>query len=410
MADGARSRFLLLGGLYFAQGVPWGFVTVALALRFAGLGMGPVAMGEILAVAQIPWTAKPLLAPLVDRAVAWGVGRRPLLLATEAAMALTLLALASVDPRAAMPRFLVLVFAHNACAAGQDVVSDALALALLPADERGRASGVMSAGKYAGVLAGGPGLAWVASQAGWGVATTCAAVLLLLPAALVLFAREPPTAATAATAPGVLGEALRSFAARAAVLGALFALVCGASNHFLYPLVFPLVRQKLGLSTGQVSLLVSLASATTAAGALVGGVLADRLGRRGAIAGAAIALALAHAGFALAFAAGLVQPRPFEALLGYQIASALAGGALYSSTLALFMDLTNPRVAATQFQVYMALLNLRGVWAPLVGGRLAAIAPAPAVFGAGAAIEILALALLPLLSPRAAVRSRTLTR
>ena len=47
-----RSRLLLLGALYFAQGVPWGFVTVALVVRLTGAGIGAAAIGGLLAVAQ----------------------------------------------------------------------------------------------------------------------------------------------------------------------------------------------------------------------------------------------------------------------------------------------------------------------------------------------------------------------
>src|SRR5205814_2021466 len=83
---------------------------------------------------------------------------------------------------------------------------------LLPPTERGRANGVMSAAKYTGVLVGGPGLALVATAAGWRAACLCAVVLLLLPALLVLFAVEgerPPAR------PALLRETMRAFASRA---------------------------------------------------------------------------------------------------------------------------------------------------------------------------------------------------
>lgn len=77
-------------------------------------------------------------------------------------------------------------------------------------------------------------------------------------------------------------------------------------------------------------------------------------------------------------------------------------GVVYATTLALFMDLTNPRVAATQFQVYMALLNIKDAWAQKLGGRLAERMPAPAMFGLSAIIEVVPLLLLPWLDARRA--------
>jgi PAT family beta-lactamase induction signal transducer AmpG len=80
----------------------------------------------------------------------------------------------------------------------------------------------------------------------------------------------------------------------------------------------------------------------------------------------------------------------------------IAAGVVYTATLALFMDLTNPRLAATQFQIYMALLNAKDAWALKVGGRLAERIPAPAMFGLSAIIEVLPLVLLPWLDARRA--------
>ena len=148
-----RSRLALFAGLYFAQGVPWGFFTVAIMLRLATLGLGPATLGEIASIAWLPWVGKPLLGPLVDRVSLGRLGRRrPYILIAELGMALTLLAMAFVDPVAELGRFGALLCTHNLCAAAQDVGTDALAIDILPEDERGRANGFMSAGKFIGVL------------------------------------------------------------------------------------------------------------------------------------------------------------------------------------------------------------------------------------------------------------------
>jgi MFS transporter, PAT family, beta-lactamase induction signal transducer AmpG len=345
-----RARFFLLGALYFAQGVPWGFVTVALVVRLTSAGIGAAAIGGLVAMAQLPWTFKPALAPFIDR-----LGeRRRTILAAEALMALSLLGLLLIAPAPTSAAFLALVLIHNLFAATQDVATDALALDLLSAEERGRANGVMSAGKWGGVVVGGPGLAWLGSTAGWTTALLAAVVLLLLPAALVRTLREPERAPL--TAARLLPEALRSFALPVTALAAVFALVIGSSQNFVYPVVMPLLTTRFALSAGQISALVFLGGALNVAGCLVGGALADRLGRRRAVAGAAIALGLAHAGFA---ASAPLWPS-LPVYVAYQVLAGVSAGALFAATLAFFMDITNPRVAATHFQVYMALLVARG--------------------------------------------------
>jgi predicted MFS family arabinose efflux permease len=66
------------------------------------------------------------------------------------------------------------------------------------------------------------------------------------------------------------------------------------------------------------------------------------------------------------------------------------------------MDLTHPNLAATHFQIYMALQNARGAWGSGLGGRIAERLQPRTMFGLGAVIEILPLVLLPFLDPRKA--------
>jgi len=395
-----RSRLVLFGGLYFAQGVPWGFVTVALVLRFSGLGLGPGEIGAIGATAAAPWALKFLLGPVVD-ALSTMLGRRRLpllLLAIEGTMAATVLSLAVADPRRQWEVFLALVFTGSLWAAVQDVITDALAIALLPQAERARTNGVMTAAKYLGTMAGGYGLTWLAGALDWPATHAVAAGLLLLPApAMLLLDQALATAPAGPTLRALPGELVRSFLSRSTLLAVPFLLVAGASDSFLYPLVMTRLRQGLALSNDTMAWLGFLAGTITAAGALLGGFLADRLGRRQTIVAGAMGLALSHLAF------GLATPSP-ATLIIYQIGGGLSAGVLYAATLALCMDLTNPALPATHFQVFMALLNLRSTWASALGGRLAESVHPLTMFALAAAIELLPLGLLLALDARRAPR------
>ena len=400
VAATTRSRLLLFAGLYFAQGVPWGFFTVAIMLRLASLGLGPAALGELGSIAWLPWVGKPLLGLLVDRVPFGRFGRRrPYILISEAGMAVSLLALAFADPVANLARFGALLFVHNLFAAAQDVGTDALAIDILPADERGRANGFMSAGKFAGVLVGGQGLLFVAHLLGWRAAFLAAIVLLLVPALLVLGVREIPARPET---PRLVRDVLHLFSHRLVLIAALFAIVVDASDSLIFPLVYPLFTRTLRFSEQQVATLSTVGSAVTALAAIAGGALSDRLGRRRAI----VIGCLGVAGFDLAFmlCRGLWGSYAFQ--LGFTATSAIASGVVYASLLALFMDLTHPRLAATHFQVSMALLGARAVWGGRLGGRLAERVAPTTMFGIGAIVEVVPLVLLLWLDPRRARANR----
>jgi PAT family beta-lactamase induction signal transducer AmpG len=387
---------LIFGGLYFAQGVPWGFCTVAMVLRLTSLGLSSAGIGELMFVCWLPWVGKPLLGALVDRLSFGRLGRRrPCILFAEAGMAASLFAMALAHPTRDPLVFAVLLFVHNLLAATQDVGTDALAIDLLPENERGRANGLMSAGKFVGMVVGGQGLLWIASVAGWPAAFGLAIALLLVPATLVLNVRELPVFARR---PRLLGLALRTFSSRVVLLAVGFALVVNLADSLTFPLTYPLFRNQLGFSEQQVATLASLGGIVGALGGLVGGVLGDRLGCRRTI----LFACLGVAGINLGFAACSGLWGHFAVLIVYTVVGGILAGVVYASTLALFMDLTDPRMGATQFQIYMSLLNLKDAGAMKLGGGLSERMSAPAMFGLSALVEVLPLMLLPWLDARRA--------
>ncbi len=395
------TRMLLLGALYFAQGVPWGFVTVTVVLSLTNLGFDAAALGGMLSTAYLPWIGKPLLGPLIDAANfgRWG-RRRPIIVAAQVGMAASVLALATVDPRGSWSLFLALIFLHNAMGAFQDVATDALALVILPERERGTGNGVMSAAKFVGVWAGGPALSGLAAHGGgWTTLAPLVAAMLLFPTVLLLFVDEahpPPDGRVARGLRPLLGSLRLVLATRATWFAVGLALTITASEGLLQPMFIPLLRRTLAFSETDVSLLLSIATAVSAAASLLGGVLSDSLGRTRTLILGVVGLAACNGLFAL------LRPLwpSFPFVLGFTAVSAAFSGVVYSAVLALFMDLCRPETGATQFQLYMALLNLRNAWSSFAGGRLAVrLDPAP-LFGLAVLVDLIAVVFIALLARR----------
>jgi PAT family beta-lactamase induction signal transducer AmpG len=70
-------------------------------------------------------------------------------------------------------------------------------------------------------------------------------------------------------------------------------------------------------------------------------------------------------------------------------------GVFTAASYALFMDLTDPRLGATQFSAYMAATNACESWSAWGGGRLTAAYGYPAAF---VVMSLVSLASLPLLA------------
>jgi PAT family beta-lactamase induction signal transducer AmpG len=80
-------------------------------------------------------------------------------------------------------------------------------------------------------------------------------------------------------------------------------------------------------------------------------------------------------------------------------------GMMFGTRTAFFMDVTTPRVAATQFTAYMGLLNLVTTYTASWQGIAIARWGYPATLVADALFGLLGLALLPLTVPRRATRA-----
>src|SRR6476619_2165950 len=130
-------RLALLGTLYFSQGLPFGFFTLALpiVLRQRGTDLATIGASTVL---LLPWALKFVWGPLVDR---YG-SRRAWILPLQLGTVVTLAALALVDPSADIGALVIGMAVVTLLASTQDVATDALAVALLPDEDRGIGNGL----------------------------------------------------------------------------------------------------------------------------------------------------------------------------------------------------------------------------------------------------------------------------
>ena len=369
LADRRELRLATLAALYVAQGLPWGFVTATLVAYLNAGGLELRSIGDLSVAVMLPWTLKFLWGPVIDRFDGGAMGRRrPWILGAQAAMIITLLSLALVDDAAAsLPALAAILCIHNAFVALQDVATDSLAIEVLPPHERGLANGLMSAGHYVGVLAGGAGMTWLLAKSDLTTTLVVQALALtgvMLFPALVrersgdrLFGLGPRSAAGSRTSPrswAQLGRAIaQGFATRRTATGAAFALAIFFGQGVLIVGAPGLLFQELGwIMTSYAELATALVFGAIA-GALAGGALATAIGRKPVVAGGTVLLGAAW----LAFAAVESAWSDPSAVTGFAVATSAVQAAMIAALYGLFMDLSLPRIAASHFVLYMALLN-----------------------------------------------------
>jgi MFS family permease len=392
---------VLFAALYFSEGAPVGFVWWALpaALREAGVAVDRI--GALVGALVLPWAFKFLWAPLVDvaRSPRWTL--RSWIVGSQALMVATLAPLLWLAPETSFAVIGLCLFAHAVAAATQDVAIDALAIATTSAGERGAVNGWMQVGMLAGRSLFGGGALLVIDR--FGLRFVVAALMMTVTAMLAVAAAFAVPESMRGTADDLrasaraFAERLRAaFGTRRTWLALAFAATGGAGFEAVGALAGPFLVDS-GQSTATVGWFFAVpAVAAMVVGALAGGHLSDRIGRRPAVAGCAVVVAAAVAGVAAVAAADLAGSAASLAVLGVLYAGI---GLFTASSYALFMDLTDPRLGSTQFSAFMGATNLCEAWAAALVGGLVVGVGYPLAFATMAVAGLLALPLLAGMRP-----------
>lgn len=366
-APGPRHPIVLLMGLYTAQGLPFGFFALALPVLLREAGWSLTAIGTLQLLA-LPWALKFLWAPLLDQRGS----RRGWLLGLQGSAIAAALLLALVDLRAATLWMFAAVLAFNLIAASQDVVTDGLAVRLLDARDRGLANAIQVGAYRLGMVLGGGLLLWIFARSSWPVMFLCMAALLLLTTLPVLALREPPRGPVAAPARGLalaLGWWRRATTPGLLAIAGL--IVCYRfGDQLLSSLLTPFLVDQ-GLDKATIALMKgAVGSATSIAGALLGGWLVLALGRRRALLGSGLAQAACF-GLYIAAALGAAAPDPRALLWAATVLEGLVGTMATVALFTLMMDASEPAHAGTDYtllaSVVVAVGSVAGVAAGLLG-------------------------------------------
>ncbi len=376
-------RIITLCILYFVQGFPWGFMLTALLSFLASQGLTVAESGQLTAMAYLPWTFKLLWGPVIDSFTYRIMGRRrPWILFAQFGMALTLIFMLYIDNLLANIGLLGwMFFFHNCFASLQDVSCDALAVDILLPEEQGKVNGAMWGSKVIGTGMGAVIMGTLLSLKGLAFAIIIQTVLMFLIICFPLFILERPGEKRFPWSSGiikvvdnkksvknpiiVIKELFTAFSKRPCFFTALFILV-SAINQGINSGILPVFYNNTlnwqsdtysQISGGPGSLLEFF-------GALLGGVLADRFGRRKIffLGWGSFSVLSGIFGFLVLTTDQLPYWFQMFYLIVYPCLIAIGTVSMFALTMALSWS----RASATMFTTYMAISNMSVV----IGSKL----------------------------------------
>jgi MFS transporter, PAT family, beta-lactamase induction signal transducer AmpG len=354
------SKLGLLGTLYFAQGLPYGFfaVVVPVELRQRGWDLDKIGLSALLAS---PWAFKFVWAPLLDRVWWKRLGRRRTWILAMQVATMIVLGIAALAGSSSIPLLFGATFTVNLLAATQDIATDGLGVELLDDNERGPGNGLQVGAYRFGMVIGGGVLLLFAKQLHDSGMFAVMAVLTLLATLPVALADEPPLPPKPESV-----VANEHFLRRPGVWPILaLLLVYKAGETFASAVQKPFLvdnhydLEAIGLMTGLVG------STAGIGGAVLGGFLVTKIGRRRSLVLFGLGQAIAVTGYSyLALA-----PPSTAALYAVCTVETFASGAATAALFTCMMDWSERFSSGTDYTTQASAV----VWAQLGFAILAGV-------------------------------------
>jgi len=349
-------RILLVTILYLTEGAPIGFIWWAMPTLLRQQNVAIESITSLTAILILPWIFKFIWAPLVDSLRNEKRGYKFWIFISQLFMGLALVPLIFVSPQNNFFLWGLFLFIHSFAAATQDVSIDALVINVIAKNERGKLNGFMNAGMLIGRSLFGGGTLILAYELGLNYLLGLIAVIIFFVMLILVLVKEPALPIKSKNQFETFKQNISiAFKSKNTWLAILFALTSAAAFEVAGGLAGPFLTD---LKISQETIGVFFALPVVLAmfvGGLIGGYISDKVNRKSAV-------RMFLSGFVVTIIIisvyNFVEPLIDDVIfLSTYTAMYFFVGLFTSSSYALFMDLTNPKIGGTQFSTYMAATN-----------------------------------------------------
>lgn len=335
-------------------------VTVLIPIYFEELGIPLAINALIVGISALPWAIKFIWGGVVDYFI--GFGRKRFIIVGGILGAVGFLLLTVVDPRIALIPFALLMFIGHVGIAFLDVSADAWAIEITHINERGKINGAMFMGQFAGLGFGSIVLAMIAELSDYNTAFIIAAVIIILTIIYPLFVKYIIISREHQKVGSLL---VKEFKKKTTQLVAIFAPLVSISYGFLQFAIPLYSKIILNLDIAQIGAIVGINSVMIAIGSLIGGGMTDKFGRKTST--------YIFISMSIIFSALLIIATSWQLIIFFYSAFGFMVGGYTTTTSTISMDITNPKIGATQYSLLMSLYNSGEIAGDTVAGTLIAL-------------------------------------
>ncbi len=240
-----------------------------------------------------------------------------------------------------------------------DSAADIWAIEISSENERGKVNGAMQAGMYIGAGVTTVLFSFIAAIYGYPIIFLLAGLIILFIIIFPLLVEEEKSFFKHKRVTSLL---INEFKERIIQKISIYASIIYISTGILTISIPLYLRNVLNLDVTQVGIMTALIPLMIVPGNIIGGIMADRIGRKKSI--------FIFIGVKVIFSILLIFSYNWWLLIIIYGIGIFMGGGLTSAQGAMFMDLTNPKVGATQFSLFSGFMGIGDVSGRIITGYL----------------------------------------
>lgn len=351
-------RLFIFSSLYFAQGMLMSYFLTFNILYLGDAGYTPGEVGIFQSILLIPFILKILLGMLSDGVNLLGFGhRKPYIFLGMVGQLVAMAVAPFISIENSLTGFALSALVASISMALYDTCTDGLALDTTPENEQGTVQGLMVGARALGILVmlvlGGE----IAENFGWQWVFFTISLISLIPLIGSLWIKEPKDITER---PAFEWAAFKKFSSGTVLLLAAVGFVFAVSLDGVLTYLSDYLREAMEVSIGNIGLLVAFSMVGRIVGALSNSMLTDRIGAKKSL---FLAIGLTTLGcFGLAGSVTIWLLGVFGFIFG------LAYGYYNAVYAAVAMKISDPRIAASMFAIFMMFLNIGTVGGQSIGG------------------------------------------
>lgn len=391
-------KLVLLGSLYVSQYIPAFFLYLALPLFMRQQGFSLKAISS-LSLLVFPSVLNFLWSPFIDRYSFTTLGHyRFWVICFQLLVAGTTVAGGLIDIEHNLTALIVCLLVVSILSASQNIATDALAVKLLNANERGVGNGVQLGGQYLGAVIGGGVMLNLLKDWGWTATMLTLALLVVVALLPILWYKEPstknhqvPHTAADLQRPAPALANLVKFFLRPGMWRWVLVLALSMRGGMMATTMYRPLLVDLKLSLAEIGLLLGVVSYSAGiVGAIAAGFLMNPLGRKRALIFFGLFESVALLTCLLPTFGVTNLPALYLIAIVVQFSMSMATTATYT----IMMDKSELETAGTDYTIQNSIASFSTIGAATISGVIADALGYRGVFAISAAISLIGVAII----------------